>query len=65
MTFVVEKVSLGQAFLPVLWFSPVNIIPPMLHTLLLHAFFSPEGETTKPGKLPKAMLFGIGWELDR
>jgi hypothetical protein len=26
--FVVDKVALGQAFLQVFWFSPVNIIPP-------------------------------------
>ena len=31
--FVVNKVALGQVFLQVLWFSPINIIPPMLHTL--------------------------------
>jgi hypothetical protein len=30
--FVVDKVALGQAFLWVLWFSPVNINPPELHT---------------------------------
>ena len=30
--FVVNKVQLGQVFLPVLQFSPVSIIPPMLHT---------------------------------
>jgi hypothetical protein len=28
--FVVDKVALGQVFLRVLWFSPVNIIPPSL-----------------------------------
>jgi hypothetical protein len=26
--FVVDKVALGQVFIRVLWFSPVNIIPP-------------------------------------
>jgi hypothetical protein len=31
--FVVNKVALGQVFLPVLSFSPVNVIPAMLHTL--------------------------------
>jgi hypothetical protein len=30
--FVVDKVSLGQVRLRVLWFSPVRIIPPGLHT---------------------------------
>jgi hypothetical protein len=29
--FVVDKVALGQVFLRVLRFSPVNFIPPMLH----------------------------------
>jgi hypothetical protein len=29
--FVVDNVALGQAFLRVLWFSPVNIIPQLLH----------------------------------
>ena len=32
MGFVVDKVALGQVFLPVLRFSPLSIIPPMLHT---------------------------------
>jgi hypothetical protein len=31
---VVAKVALGQVFLRVLRLSPVNIIPPMLHTYL-------------------------------
>jgi hypothetical protein len=34
MGFVVDKVALGLVFLPVLQFSPVSIIPPMLHTHL-------------------------------
>jgi len=29
--FVVDVVGLGQVFLPVLRFSPVSIIPPLLH----------------------------------
>jgi hypothetical protein len=29
--FVVDKVALGQVFLRVLQFSPVSIIPPLLH----------------------------------
>jgi hypothetical protein len=29
--FVVDKVALGQVFLRVLRFSPVNFIPPVLH----------------------------------
>jgi hypothetical protein len=31
--FVVNKVALGQVFPPVLRFSPVNFIPPVLHYL--------------------------------
>jgi hypothetical protein len=31
MGFVVEQVTLGQVFLQVLQFSPVSIIPQMLH----------------------------------
>jgi hypothetical protein len=30
--FVVDKVAVGQVFLPVGWFSPVRIIPSLLHT---------------------------------
>lgn len=33
--FMVDKVALGQAFLQVLWFSPVHIIPP---SLLIHLY---------------------------
>jgi hypothetical protein len=32
--FVVDKVALGQAFIWVLLFNPVNVIPPLLHTHL-------------------------------
>jgi hypothetical protein len=31
MGFVVDKVALEQVFPRVLWFSPVNVIPPVLH----------------------------------
>jgi hypothetical protein len=27
-----SDIALGQVFLQVIWFSPVSIIPPMLHT---------------------------------
>jgi hypothetical protein len=33
VVFVVDKVALGQAFLRVLRFSPVNFIPPVLHKM--------------------------------
>jgi hypothetical protein len=29
--FMKDKVALGQVLLPVLWFSPVSIIPPIHH----------------------------------
>ena len=32
MRFVLDKVALGQVFLPALLFTPVSIIPPMLRT---------------------------------
>jgi hypothetical protein len=34
--FVVDKVALGQAFLQVIQFFSVNIIPPWLSTLIYH-----------------------------
>jgi hypothetical protein len=33
---VVNKVTVGQAFVQVLWFSPVNIIPPWFSILMYH-----------------------------
>jgi len=39
--FVMERVALGQVFIPVLLFSPVSINPPVLHNHLhLHAAVS-------------------------
>ena len=32
MRFVVDEVAMGQVVLPLLWFSSIIIIPPMLHT---------------------------------
>jgi hypothetical protein len=34
--FVVDKVALGQVFLRLLRFSPVNIIPPWLSMFIYH-----------------------------
>jgi hypothetical protein len=34
--FVVDKVALGQVFSQVLWFSPVNIIPPLVSILIYY-----------------------------
>lgn len=36
MRFVVDIVARGQIFLPVLLFSPVGVLPPMLHNYHLH-----------------------------
>jgi hypothetical protein len=40
--FVVDELTLRQVFLPVLWFSPVSIIPPVLHThsLIYHCCYT-------------------------
>jgi len=35
MGFVIDKLALGRGFLRVIRFSPVSVIPPMLHTRLL------------------------------
>jgi hypothetical protein len=34
--FVMDRVALGQIYLRVLWFYPVNIIPPFLFILMYH-----------------------------
>jgi hypothetical protein len=59
MVFVMGNVALGQVFLHVLWFSPVSIIPLMLHT---HLHLNTK-ETNKQAKAwepsKKAKLFQI------
>ena len=52
MRFMVDKVTLGQVFLRVLLFSPVNIIPPVLRTHL-HLHFAPTEQTCKDKKSSK------------
>ena len=41
VTFVVDKVTLGQVFLRILWVFPVNIFPKMLISFI-HSFSIPE-----------------------
>jgi len=53
--FVVHKVALGQVCLPVLLFSPVSIIPPVLHTHLPSTCCSyQKDKREKPGNLPRS-----------
>ena len=62
---MVRKVVMKQVFLRVLWFSSVNIIPPMLHTHLhLHAALTRRTKGRSLGTFQKAMLFAkIGQNL--
>jgi hypothetical protein len=43
-------------FPPSTSFSLVGIIPALLHTCHLHVAFLPEGQRSKPGNPPKAVL---------
>jgi hypothetical protein len=52
-----EKVALGQVFLRVLGFSPVSIIPPMVHTHHLHAALTRRTKGQSFGTFQKAMVF--------
>jgi hypothetical protein len=46
VTFVMEKVALGEVLVRVLRISPVSIIPPMPHIhLLLYMLLLPDGQT--------------------
>ena len=55
--FVKEKVALGRGFflLPVLRHSPVNTIPPMLHTHRHVARYSNQDKKAKLGNLKQAI----------
>jgi len=61
LTFVVDRVALGQVFMPVLRFSPVSIVPPMLHTQLHPACCSYQHKQTKPGNLSKQQCSFGNW----
>jgi hypothetical protein len=39
--FMVDRVVLGQGFFQVLWFSPVIIIAPVLHTHISFIYLQP------------------------
>ena len=59
MRFIVDKVALWQVFLPALLFSPVSIIPPILHTHL-HLICCPyQDKRVKPGNLSKKKQFSL------
>jgi len=52
---VVEKVVLAAVFLRVRLFSPVCIIPPILHPQLhLHVLYCQKQKVAKPGKFPNS-----------
>jgi hypothetical protein len=42
--FVVDKATVGQDFIRVLWFSPVSIFPPMLHTQSSPTLYNPSND---------------------
>jgi len=57
---MVDKVALGQVFLPVIRFSFLSFISPMIHTHLhLHGCFYQKDKRAKPRNLPiKQCSFG-------
>jgi hypothetical protein len=60
--FVVDNEALGQVFLPVLQFSPVSIIPSMLHIHLhLHVALTRRTNGRSLGTFQKIM---IRWKSD-
>jgi hypothetical protein len=62
---VVEKVAVGQFFLPVLLFPPDSVIPYMLYTILICTLLLPEGqmgEAWEPSK--EQCSFGNQGTLD-
>jgi hypothetical protein len=72
MGFVVDKVALGQVFLRVLRFSPVSIIPPLLHIHLStpHEVCDSSDQTAHYHHLgPKLGALSLtrhfGWKQDR
>lgn len=59
MRFMIDKVVLGQVFLPALRFSPFSTIPPVLPTHL-HVALTRTGEALDTQK----MLFRVSGRLD-
>ena len=68
MGFVVDKVALWEGFFPVLWFSPLSIIPPMLHTHLslnTPCAFIRRTSGRSLGSFKKAMFFRTSRSIKR
>jgi hypothetical protein len=64
--FVVDKVALGQVFLPGLLPTPISIIPPTPHTHLhLHVAFTKRSDKRNFGIFHHAMLFRITVSIRR
>ena len=62
MGFVVDKMALGQIFLPLLLLSPASIIQPMLHTHLhLHVGLKQGGGGT--GEAWEASKRNVVWDV--
>jgi hypothetical protein len=59
VNFAVEKEAPRQASLRVIHFSPLNIIPPVLHIHLrsIYTMFFPEGQMGKAWEFFKATIF--------
>jgi hypothetical protein len=53
--FAKDRVAMGQVFLPVPRFSPVNIIPPMLRTHRHVTRYSNQDKRAKLGNLKQAL----------
>ena len=63
---VMDKVALGQIYLPVLHFSPVSIIPPTLHNnLQLHVALTRRTNERILGTFQKQCCFANRGTLDR
>jgi hypothetical protein len=52
----------GTGFSPVLQFSPVNVIPPVLHSNFIYMLLLPEGQTQEASDLPKSNALSGTWE---
>jgi hypothetical protein len=60
--FVLDEVALGQSSVRTLLFSPVSIIPPMLHTHSLHLYEShPVVFITEQNTLRQSNKTGLFW----
>ena len=57
--FIYLPPTLYNVFLPVLQFSPVSIIPPLLHSRLVYTLLLPEIQKSETWKLPKTVIFRL------